>query len=129
MCAYLQVQLTVPTVVADFGEAFKFSAGSGFFVTEDETIFACSGDKKVLITQAGEASWNASLDVSNAGTPIDVLVQGQVLNVLAHEGDEGGATWVSMRKSRAAVYQYALPRRLELGALAHLPAGALDAPA
>ena len=118
---------SVPTVVADFGEAIK--VWSGFFVTEGETIFACSRDKKVFITQAGEASWNASLDVSNAGTPIDVLVQGQVLNVLAHEGDEGGADWGNMRKSRAAVYQYALPRRLELGALAHLPAGALDAPA
>lgn len=62
----------------------------------------------MFITQAGEASWNASLDVSNAGTPIDVLVQGQVLNVLAHEGDEGGG-WENNRKSRAAVYQYACP--------------------
>ena len=119
---------SVPTVVADFGEAFNFSAASGFFVTEDERIFACSRDKKVFITQAGEASWNASLDVSNAGTPVDVLVQGQVLNVLAHQGGEGGG-WDNIRKSRAAVYQYALPHRLELGALAHLPAGAVDAPA
>ena len=117
---------SVPTVVADFGEAFKYSSSSGFFVTEDETIFACSSDKRVFITQAGEASWNASLDVSNAGTPIDVLVQGQVLNVLAHQGGEGGG-WENTRKSRAAVYQYALPRRLELGALAHLPAGVVDA--
>ena len=118
---------SVPTVVADFGEAFKHSPLSGLYVTEDETIFACSSDKKVFITQAGEASWNASLDVSNAGTPMDVLVQGQVLNVLAHQGGEGG-NWDCMRKSRAAVYQYALPRRLELGALAHLPAGDVDAP-
>ena len=113
---------SVPTVVADFGEAFKYSPGSGFFVTEDEMIFACSRDKKVFITQAGEASWNAPLDVSNAGTPMDVLVQGQVLNVLAHQGGEGGMGWDSIRKSRAAVYQYALPRQLEL----HLPAGAVD---
>ena len=117
---------SVPAVVADFGKAFKYAPASGFFVTEDETIFACSSDKRVFITQAGEASWNASLDVSNAGTPIDVLVQGQVLNVLAHQGGEGGG-WENTRKSRAAVYQYALPRRLELGALAHLPAGVVDA--
>jgi len=118
---------SVPAVVADFGKAFKYAPASGFFVTEDETIFACSSDKKVFITQGGEASWNASLDVSNAGTPMDVLVQGQVLNVLALQGETG--SWDNICKSRAAVYQYALPRRLELGALAHLPAGAVDAPA
>ena len=116
---------SVPAVVADFGKAFKYAPASGFFVTEDETIFACSSDKKVFITQGGEASWNASLDVSNAGTPMDVLVQGQVLNVLALQGETG--SWDNICKSRAAVYQYALPRRLELGALARLPAGAVDA--
>ena len=47
----------MPTVVADFGKAFKLSPGSGFFVTEDEMIFAGSSDKKVFIAQAGEAGW------------------------------------------------------------------------
>ena len=99
---------SVPTVVADCGK-FRHK-DSGFFVTEDESIFICGRDKKVWMAQAGEASWSVVCHLSNVQCLCDVLVQGQVLYVLAWQGDR--ASGIS-----AAVYQHALPPRLELEAL------------
>ena len=99
---------SVPTVVADCTQ-FK-SDKAGFFVTEDERIFICGRDKKVRMAQAGEASWRVVCHLSNVNCLCDVLVQGQVLYVLAWQGERGS-------RISAAVYQYALPPRLELEAL------------
>ena len=99
---------SVPTVVADCGQS---EPCNGFFVTEDERIFMCGGDKKVRMAQAGEASWRVVCHLPNVNTLCDVLVQGQLLYVLAWQGERGS-------RISAAVYQYALPPRLELEALA-----------
>eukprot|EP00434_Breviolum_minutum_P004230 symbB.v1.2.003728.t2/scaffold176.1/size287750/10 len=101
---------SVPTVVADCGQLQKIS---GFFVTEDERIFICGQDNKVWMAQAGEPSWSVVLQLPNGNecALFDVLVQGQVLYViLACESERGN-------RVSAAVYQYALPPRLELEAL------------
>ena len=99
---------SVPTVVADCGQLKQEE--TGFFVTEDETIFICGSDKKVWMAQAGEASWSVACHLSNVDSPFDVLVQGQVLYILAYQRERDS-------KISAAVYQYALPPRLELEAL------------
>ena len=99
---------SVPTAVADCGQWVQ--KGSGFFVTEDERIFICGRDKKVWMAKAGEACWTVVCHLSNVQCLCDVLVQGQVLYVLAAQG--GRVSGIS-----AAVYPYALPPRLELEAL------------
>ena len=99
---------SVPTVVADCGQLRH--RDSAFLVTEDERIFICGRDKKVWMAKAGEASWSVVCHLSNVQVLCDVLVQGQVLYVLAWHGER--VSGIS-----AAVYQYALPPRLELEAL------------
>ena len=102
---------SVPTVVADCGQLKQ--QYSGFFVTEDERIFICGRDNKVWMAQAGEPSWSAVLQLpnSNGYALYNVLVQGQVLYVKL------ACQCQSDSKVSAAVYQYALPPRLELEAL------------
>ena len=101
---------SVPTVVADCGQ-LKLK-GVGFFVTEDEKIFICGRGKKVLMAQAGEASWSVVCHLPHVDALIDVLVQDQVLYILALQDQRDIGIGIS-----AAVYQYALPPRLELEAL------------
>ena len=65
------------------------------------------------MAQAGEPSWSVVLQLPNGNkcALFDVLVQGQVLYViLACESERDN-------RVSAAVYQYALPPRLELEAL------------
>ena len=100
---------SVPTVVADCGQLSMKNAG--FFVTEDERIFICGRDKKVWMAQAGEPSWSVVLHFPNDFSLSDVLVQGQVLYVLAYQRERDSS------RISSAVYQYALPPRLELEAL------------
>ena len=100
---------SVPTVVADCGELKRKNAG--FFVTEDEKIFICGRDKKVWMAQAGESSWSVVSHLPNVDALYDVLVQGQVLYVLACQNQFDIGFGIS------AVYQCALPPRLELEAL------------
>ena len=102
---------SVPTVVADCGQLKR--QPSGFFVTEDEKIFICGRDKKIWMAQAGESSWSVVSHLPNVDALTDVLVQGQVLYVLAFRSERGGKG----SRSSGAVYQYALPPRLELEAL------------
>ena len=96
---------SVPTIVADFGDRDGVDLG-GLFVTEDERIFVCdTGNDRILMTDAGENICCSELDLSEHGTPFDLLVQDGFLNVLLREEtDEGWEGWVQ---------QFALPPTLE----------------
>ena len=103
---------SVPTVVADFRDRDGVKLG-GLFVTEDERIFVCDhGNDRILMTDAGEIASCSELDLSEHGTPSDLLVQDGFLNVLVREEtQEGWDGWVQ---------QFVLPPTLEPWLCFHL---------
>ena len=93
---------SVPTVVAHFGDRDGIEL-AGLFVTEDERIFVCDmGNDRILMTDAGENTCCAELDVSELGKPFDLLVQDGFLHVLIRRETHEG--WVQ---------QFVLPPTLE----------------
>ena len=97
----------VPTVVADFGDRDGVKL-AGLFVTEDERIFVCDHkNDRILMTDAGEKSSCSELDVTEHGSPQDVLVQDGFLNVLIRKETVEGC-------KEGWVQQFALPPTLEL---------------
>ena len=96
---------SIPAVVADFGDRDGVNL-AGLFVTEDERIFVCDfGNDRILIEDAGEKTCSSELDLSEHGSPRDLLVQDGFLHVLMRgETNEGWEGWVQ---------QFALPPTLK----------------
>ena len=93
---------SVPTIVAEFGDRDGVDLG-GLFVTEGERVFVCDrGDDQILMTDAGDQTSCSELDLSEHGSPQDLIVQDGFLNVLIR--GKGGKGWVQ---------QFALPPNLE----------------
>eukprot|EP00434_Breviolum_minutum_P026418 symbB.v1.2.023357.t1/scaffold2133.1/size88229/2 len=71
---------SVPTIVAEFGDRDGVDLG-GLFVTEGERVFVCDrGDDQILMTDAGDQTSCSELDLSEHGSPQDLIVQDGFLN-------------------------------------------------